>query len=147
MRLFYTLLVFGFALQIVAFLFWAFELFPLINYPLGDVSSVTATFSITPFDLAFTGVGIVGIGLAWMLLKQNANAIYALLIWGIGTIIPVVRNFFLVIPNTLAALIPPETNPNPALFPINPFVMVIALIFGFAAYWFLFELVTQRNIG
>lgn len=147
MKLFWTLLVFGLAFQLGAFLFWAFDVCPLITYPMGDVQTVTSTFSIDAFDLMFTGAGIVAIGLAGLLLRQGTYAVYAMLIWAIGTIIPVVSNFFLAIPNVLGALIPAETNPNPELFVVHPLVFVIVAVFAFAAYWWLFELVTQRPSG
>jgi len=145
---FETLLVFGVAFQIVAYLFWAFDVCPFIEYPI-SVDSIQNSFTITPFSLMFAGAGAAAIGLAAMLLRAGTYAVYAMLLWAIGTILPVVSNFFLAIPNTLGALMPflfsanAPSNPFPG--ETNPLFAVIIVIFTFSAYWFLFRLVTQRN--
>lgn len=146
-RLFYTLLTFGVGFQLAAYLFWAFNICPLIVYPFGDsTSAINNAFNITVFDAMFTAIGAVGITLVSLLLRQGTYAIYAVLIWVLGTLLPIVKTFFLAIPNTLGALIPPQLNPNASVFPVNPIVVVISVVFGYAGFWFLMELAAQRDI-
>lgn len=144
-KLFVNALVFGVALQLTSYLLWAFNVFGgIISYPLGDVSSLNNIFSLSLFDAVIGVGGAAAIGLAALLLRQGTYAIYAMLLWGIGSMFKVIQTFFLVIPNTLGALIPPEANPNPAVFPVNPLIVVLAAIFLFAAWVYLFKLVIQR---
>lgn len=151
-RLFYTLLTFGVAFQLAAYIFWAFNVVPLVQYPFGDsTATMQNAFSITLFDGMFTALGAVGITIVGLLLRQGTYAIYALLIWVIGSLLPIVRTFFLTIPNTLGALIPNEVNPfydpaNPATIPLNPIIVAISVIFTYAAFWFLMELASQQRV-
>jgi len=146
MKLFINFLVLAVAIQIVCYLFWAFDVFGgLIDYPLGDISSLENTFSINIYS-ALIGVGGAAlIGLAALLLKQGVYAVYAMLLWGIGVMFSVVQTFILAIPNTLAALLPAATNPNPTLFPTNPLIIVISMFFAFGAWMYMFGLVIQRE--
>ena len=146
MKLFINFLVLAVALQVVCYLFWAFDVFGgLIDYPLGDISSLENTFSINIYS-ALIGVGGAAlIGLAALLLKQGVYAVYAMLLWGIGVMFSVVQTFILAIPNTLAALLPASTNPNTALFPTNPLIIVISMFFAFGAWMYMFGLVIQRE--
>ncbi|MFA5365148.1 MAG: hypothetical protein WC325_08225 [Candidatus Bathyarchaeia archaeon] len=148
MKLFIAFLVFAVALQSVCYLCWAFNVFGgLIEYPLGDVSTLQNVFSV---DLTFSvlvGIGgAVGIGLAMLLLKAGTYAIYAMLLWAIGVMFNVFQTFVLVIPNTIGALLPESTNPNPALFPINPIIVVISIFFAMGAWLYFFSLVIQRDV-
>lgn len=146
MKLFYSALVFGVALQLTCYLFWAFNFFgDIITYPLGDVSSLSNVFSIDSYGVLIGLGGAMAIGLAALLLGQGKNAIYAMLLWGIGSMFTVVRTFFLVIPNMLSSIFTPETNPNPELFAINPLVVAIGLIFIFGGWMYMFGLVVQRD--
>ena len=159
MRLFYTLLVFGISLQIAAYLFWAFDVFGgLIKYPI-DLVATTDWFSLKNFQWQFLmGVGgAVGIGLAMLLLRQGTYALYAILIWVMGVFLPFTSGFFLAIPNTIGALIPPDiwnmTNPlaheenGIMVYPTHPLMVVIVLLFAFSAWIMMIELLTQRNIS
>jgi tellurite resistance protein TehA-like permease len=69
-----------------------------------------------------------------------------MLLAGIGMVIGPIQAFILAVPNTLALLLPAATNPNPSLFPENPIITVVKLLFVFGAYWFVFSLVVQRDI-
>jgi hypothetical protein len=80
-----------------------------------------------------------------LLLKQGTYAVYAMLLWAIGVMFNLISTFLLVIPNTLSALLPASTNPNPDLFPVNPLIVVIVLIFTFGAWWYMFGLTIQRD--
>lgn len=145
-RLFLEILPFGVALQITCYLAWAFNIFGgLIQYPLGDVASIQSVFSIDVYSVLLGVGGAAIIGVAALLLKPGTYAIYAMLLWGLGTAFRVIQTFFLAIPNTIGALIPPETNPNPALFAVNPIGVVITVVIGYAAFWWLFSLVIQRD--
>lgn len=146
-RLFMELLPLGVALQIVCYLLWAFNVFGgIVEYPLGDVSSIQSVFSIDAFSLLLGVGGAAIIGVAALLFKPGVYAIYAMVIWGVGTALKVVQTFFLAIPNTIGALIPPETNPNPAVFATNPVAVAVTVIIGYAAFWWLFSLVMQRDV-
>jgi len=146
MKLFINALVFGVAVQVVCYLFWAFNFFGgLISYPLGDVSALSSVFSIDVYSVLIGVGGSLAIGLAALLLRQGTYAIYAMLLWAIGSMFKLIQTFFLAIPNTLASLIPPESNPNPALFPVSPFIVVIGIVFAFGAWMYLFGLVIQRD--
>lgn len=157
MRMFYTLLVFGISLQIASYLFWAFDVFGgLVKYPV-DIATTMSWFSLEKFQWQFLmGVGgAVGIGLAMLLLRQGTYAIYAILIWVLGVFLPFTSGFFLAIPNTIGALIPEDiwnlTNPFGAdangSYPTHPLMVVIVLIFAFAGWIMMMELLTQRNIS
>jgi hypothetical protein len=74
-----------------------------------------------------------------------------MLLWGIGTAFKVIQTFFLAIPNTIAALVPNDINPFPpdpitGVYPTNPIAVAVAVIVGYAAFWFLFSLVIQREV-
>ena len=156
MRMFYTLLVFGISVQIAAYLFWAFEVVPGIAYPV-SMENTMNWFSLETFQWQFLmGVGgAVGIGLAMLLLRQGTYAIYAILIWVLGVFLPFTSGFFLAIPNTVGALIPETfwnaTNPfgvdATGSYPTHPLMVVIVLIFAFAGWIMMMELLTQRNIS
>lgn len=147
MRLFYSLLTFGIAFQFACYLFWAFDVTGgLINYPI-DLAVMNNAFAITPFTMMFLAGGAVGIGLAALLLRQGTYAVYAILIWAAGVFLSITAPFFLAIPNTITGLLSPlldVTNPFATGTP-HPFIVVIGAIFGFAIWWFIMELVTQRN--
>lgn len=146
MKIMVNFLVLAIALQLVSYLFWAFDSFGgVIEYPLGDVSSLENMFSINTFSVLIGVGGAVGIGLAALLLKQGTYAIYAMLLWAIGCMFSIIQTFILVIPNTLSALLPASTNPNPALFPVNPLIVVVSVIFAFGAWMYFFGLVIQRE--
>jgi hypothetical protein len=146
-KLFISALIFGLSLQITCYLFWAFNFFGgLITYPLGDVSSLTEKVFVLNVNSGLLAVvGMSAIGIAAFLLKQGTYAIYAMLIFAIGCMVGVVQSFFLAIPNTIGALFPPETNPNPTAFSVNPIIIAISAIFVFAAWMYFFGLVIQRE--
>jgi hypothetical protein len=145
-KLFINAIVFALAVQLTCYIFWAFDIFGgMIKYPLGDITAINGIFNIDAYTALIGIGGAAAIGLAALLLRQGVYAIYAMLLWAIGTMFGVVRSFVLVIPNTVGALLPPSTNPNPALFSINPLVVVISSIFAFGAWMYLFGLVIQRN--
>jgi hypothetical protein len=112
----------------------------------GSISTMTSWFNLSPFNLLFTGATAAVVGVAALLLRQGTYAIFATLIAALGMIITPISAFIMAIPNLLGALLPASTNPNPALFPINPIIIVIGLIYAFAAYWFIFGLVVQRDV-
>ena len=146
-KLFINALVFGIALQMVCYLFWAFDVFGgLVVYPISNMSSMTSWFDISAFSILVGIGGSIAIGIAGLLLRQGTYAIYAVLLWAIGNFFPFVRDFFLTIPNTISALIPAATNPNPSLFPINPIMIVVSSIFAFGAFMYMFGLVFQREM-
>lgn len=139
------ILLFGFLFNCVLWIFSAFQVDPQVQVGV-SLTDWTSWFNLSPFNLMFaTGTAAV-IGVAALLLRQGTYALYAMLIAGITMIIGPIQNFIMAIPNTLSLLIPASTNPNPALFAENPILIVIRLIFAFAAYWFIFGLVIQRDI-
>jgi hypothetical protein len=147
-RLFYDMMVFAIAIQLVAYLLWSFNFFGgIIQYPFGsaaDLNNLSNTFSLTSFN-ALLGIGGAAlIGLAALLLRQGTYAIFACLLWAIGAFFNIVKGFVLAIPNTVAALLPSSTNPGTGL---NPLQVVIGFIVLFAGFMFLFELVIQRNVS
>jgi hypothetical protein len=153
-KLMINFFVFALAAQIVCYLLFLFDVFGgMIDYPLGDVTTMQSVFAIDTYSVIIGAGGAVGIGLAALLLKQGVYAVYAMLLWGIGTLFSVVRTFITVIPNTLAALIPKETNPlaytngvfDPSSTAIHPFIVVIMLMFAFGAWMYFFGLVIQRE--
>jgi hypothetical protein len=144
------------ALQITCYLFGAFNIFGgLINYPLGDMSNFSNLFNFNITYLALVGGGgAVAIGLAMLLLKQGVYAIYAMILWAVGIVFDVFGKFVLAIPNTIAAIIPPQTNPfaytngvfDPSVSPLtNPFIIVIVFLFTFGAWWYLLGIIIQRD--
>jgi hypothetical protein len=149
-KLFMNALVFGIALQMTCYLFWAFNVFGgLVVYPISSASTMSGMagwFDISAFSVLVGVGGSIAIGIAGLLLRQGTYAIYAVLLWAIGNFFPFVRDFFLTIPNTISALIPSVTNPNPTLFPINPIMIVISSIFAFGAFMYMFGLVFQREM-
>ena len=150
MKLFYSMMLLTISIQLTSYLLWSFNFFGgIIQYPFGsatDLNNLSNTFSLTSFN-ALLGIGGAAlIGLAALLLRQGTYAIYAMLIWAIGVFFNVVKGFVLAIPNTVAALLPVETNPLGA-GAINPLQVVIGFIILFAGFMFLFELVIQRPVS
>ena len=150
-KLFVNALVFGLALQMTCYLFWAFDVFGgLIAYPIANsasMASLTGWFDISAFSILVGIGGSIAIGIAGLLLRQGTYAIYAVLLWAIGNFFQFVRDFFLSIPNTISALIPASTNPNPGLFAVNPIMVVVSSIFAFGAFMYMFGLVFQREMA
>jgi hypothetical protein len=145
-KLFISALVFGVALQVTCYLFWAFDVFGgIISYPLGDVSSINDVFSLNVNSGLLAIVGVSVIGIAALLLRQGTYAIYAMIIFAIGCMFEVFQTFFLAIPNVIGALIPVEANPNPSAFSVNPIIIAISAIFLFSAWMYFFGLVIQRD--
>lgn len=154
MKLFYSLLVFGLAFQITAYLFYVFNVCPFISYPMNlDMAN---SFSLTPFDLAFVIAGGAAITIVSVLLRVGTYAIYALPIWVLTTFIPVLKGFVTIIPNTLGAIFGgmlEAINPLPAGSSVNvlgvntsnPIIAVLIGIFGFGAFIFFLGLAAQRE--
>ena len=160
MKLFANTLYFGLSLQLAAYLLWAFQVFgPAINYPIqvniSTLFSVNGFFDLSAFNAIIGIGGASAIMLAGILTRTGTYAIYAVLLWGIGVFINFVKTFFLAIPNTIAALLPAESNPfayingvyDPALASTpNPIFIVISVIFAFGAFMYIFGLVFQREM-
>jgi hypothetical protein len=148
MKLFYSLITLGVGLQVSAYLFWIFNVCPFVTYPLGNVSELSTIFSITPFDLMFTGIGLAVIGLAGLLLRQGTYAIYAMILWVIGTLLGVIRTFFLAIPNTIGGILNLVTSSYAeAESYVVALTFVFSLIFLYAFFWFMLNVVAQRDVA
>jgi hypothetical protein len=153
-KLFYSLLVFGLAFQIAAYLFYVFDFCPYISYPMSlDIAN---SFSLTPFDLAFVVAGGAAITIVSILLRAGTYALYALPIWVLTTFLPILKGFVTVIPNTLGALFGEmleAINPLPAGTTVailgvnvsNPLIAVLIGITGFGAFIFFLGLAAQRD--
>lgn len=138
MRLFYTLLVFGLSLQFSAYLLQVFEICPSGSIPLGvGPDAIAATFSIEVVALLISGN--TAITIVALLLRQGTYALYAMLIWSLGVMLPIVRDFFLAIPNFITAMPIPSTVST-------PLALVVGAVFAFAGFMFFIELTTQRNV-
>ena len=144
MKLFYNALLFGVCTQLFCYISYAFHYLPL-NYPYGNITGLYGSggvFSITAFS-ALVGIGTAaGIGIAALLLKQGVYAIFAMLLFGIGIMFNFIGNFFLAIPNTIAAFI---SATGLTVAQTQPFLVVLSVIFAFSAWWFMFELIVQRS--
>ncbi len=148
-KFFTNLLVFAVAINCVVYLFGAFNVDPLVRNPM-NLSSFQSWFDLSPFNIMLTGATAAVIGLAAVLLRQGTYAIYAMLLWALGMIITPIRNFILAFLLLIGGWLRDSTNPFPAVngvYPPNPIVIVISLLFAFAAYWFIFGLVIQRDIS
>ena len=153
MRFFYSILLYFVALQVPAYLFMTFQIVPGIQYPFTLSNSL---FDFSVVGLAFTGLGASAILISSILLRQGTYAIYATLIWVVGTIFNPIKTFFLALPNTLMGLfgsIILQTDPsyNP-LYPTanlanNPIVVVLTYLVGFGIFWFFMEIIAQRNFS
>ena len=148
-KLFLNIFIFGLSLNIVIFLFGVFGVDPQVKMPFMDLSTWSSWFPVSAWEWLLTGAAIAGITLAAVLLRQGTYAIYALLIAALGLILKPVREFILAIPNAIGAWLPDSTNPLPpvgGVYPPNPITVVIIAIFSFAAFWFIFGLVIQRDV-
>jgi hypothetical protein len=142
------MLLFAVCLEASAYLIYVFGVFNgIIVYPFGnmsDLSTIQGWFSLNAYS-AILGIGGAAlIGLAGLLLRQGVYAIYAMLIWAIGMFISIVKDVILVIPNTIAAIIPASANPLSS--GPNPIQLVVGLFVIFAGFMYLFEMVIQRNV-
>lgn len=137
---------FGIGVQLFCYLFWAFNVFGgLIQYPLGnaaDINNLNNMFSINLWTALVGGAGVV-ISIAALLLRQGTYALYALLLFAIGVFFNVVKGFVLVVPNTIAALLPASTNPLGT--GTNPIAVVVGVIVLIAGFMYVFGLVIQRE--
>ena len=155
-NLMYNILVFGLGVEIVAGLLWSFNFFGgLVQYPFGSASdwlNLHNVFTPDAWMFLITGTGVV-VGVLALLFKQGTYALYALLIAALGVFYKVVVPFMMVIPNTIAALLPNSTNPNYTIvnglpvYGINPIQVAIGIIVGFAIFIFLLEFVIQRKVS
>lgn len=146
-KLFWSMLWFGICIQLAAYLTWAYQVFgDSVAYPISiDAPNILGVFSITPYTLMFCGAGAAAIGLGAIVTRSGTYALYAVLIWAIGCFITNVSQFFLAIPNTIGALLPASTNPDPGVFSVHPVVQML-VIFGTIALWVtLFGYAMQRE--
>jgi hypothetical protein len=147
-KMFWSMLWFGICLQLAAYLCWAYDVFGgNIVYPIAtDAPNIAGIFTVTPYTTMFMGAGAAAIGVAAIVTRQGTYALYVILVWCIGCFITNVSGFFLAIPNTIGALIPQATNPNPIAFPIHPLVQIL-VIFGAVTIWCtLFGFAMQRDV-
>ena len=152
-KMFTNILLFGLAVNSAIFIMAAFHFDPQYSIPFMNLTTWQGWFNFSPWNILFTSASIAGITLASILLRQNTYAIYALLLAALGLVIRPVYEFMTAIPTALGALLPNSTNPNytivngsPVYGP-NPLIAVILLIFAFFAFWFIFGLVIQRDVG
>lgn len=146
-KLFWSMLWFGICLQIAAYLTYAYRFFgDNIVYPITSTANILGVFSIDVYTIAFTGAGAAAITLGAIITRQGTYALYATLIWGIGCFIVNVKDFFLAIPNTIGALIPMDTNPDPSTYLIHPLVSVLAVFATIAIWCTLFGFAMQRDV-
>jgi hypothetical protein len=90
-------MIFWLALNLAAFSINASGIIP--NYsqePSYDPTSIASTFNITTLLALGAGIGIGG--LVAIVTKQNIWSIGAILVWSLGVLIPLVRDFFLGVP-------------------------------------------------
>ena len=142
-KLFTNILLIGLAINIVIYLFGVFKVDPQVTMPFTDLSTWQAWFPNTWADVLFTGAAIAGITIASLLLRSNTYAIYALLIAAVGVIIKPVGSFVIAFPMAIGSWLPKETNP---IYPLpNPITVVLTVVTTFAAFWFIFGFVIQRD--
>jgi hypothetical protein len=152
--MFVNVLILGLAISIVTYLFGVYNVDPNTHFPFTPLKAWTDWFSITPLGLLLTGAGAAVTGLIMLLTRQGTYAIYAMLITGLGLIIRPIQEIVTAIPTAISMWLPTSTNPlaytngvfNPNYTGLNPIVVVIDLIFLFAAFWFILTLVIQRDI-
>ena len=145
-KLFMNLLYLGLAVQLTAYLFWQVNFFgDLVSYPV-SVSNLYGSGSMISLNAYSMIIGLAGasvIGVGALLLKTGVYAVFAMLLFGVGVMFTFTQGFFLAIPNTLAAFLPASTNPVPGS--LNPILVVISIIFAFAAFMYFFGLCIQRD--
>ena len=147
-NLFYNMLVFGISLQLGAYVLWAFNFFNgYIVYPFGTYSQMMDLSNMFGLSWWSALIGVTGvfIGLMALLLRQGTYAIFAVLLFAIGVFFKPVSSFVLVIPNTIAALLPLSSNPIPGS--PNPLETVVGIIVVFAAFIFIGEMALQRKVS
>jgi hypothetical protein len=150
--LFVNVLLLGLAISIVTYLFGIYNIDPNTHYPFTPLKTWIDWFSIDPLGLLLTGVGAAVTGLVMVLTRNGTYAIYAMLIAGLGFIIRPVQQIVLAIPTAISMWLPDSTNPNftmvngSPVYGTNPLIVVIDLIFMFAAFWFIISLVIQRDL-
>lgn len=154
-KLFTSLLLFGLAVNIIIYLFNAFHFNPLHQTEFMDLTQWQNWFAPSVVNIAIFGGSAAAITVVSLLFRQGTYALYALLIAMLGIIIRPVGDIVLAVPNAIGNWLPPESNPlaytngvyNPASTAINPITVVIGLIYAFAAFWFLFGVVLQRDVS
>jgi hypothetical protein len=129
-----------------------FVLVPNLNIPAQynpvDISNLFS-FDVFKMNFLYAGLGILGAGIATMLLRQNTYALYALVIFAIGVVFPVVSKFVYAIPNMIDMILfmypafNPFANVGSGVFAgSNPFSLLFVGFGTFAAFWFLLDKVT-----
>ena len=154
-KFFTNLLLLGLAISIVTYLFGAFNFDPMVQSPFIDLNKWQGWFGIDIYNILFASAAAAVAGVTALLLRSGTYAIYAMLIAALGIIIKPVQDIVLAIPNAIGTWLPSSANPlaynngvfNPDYTGINPIIVVIKLIYIFAAFWFLIGLVIQRDIG
>lgn len=152
--LFVNLMLLGLAMSIAIYIFGVYNIDPQVHFPFTPLQNWTDWFSITPWGLLITGVGTVLAGLVAVLFRQGTYAIYAMLIAALGLIITPIQQIVTAIPTAIGMWLPAEANPlaytngvyNSSYTGANPIVIVLDLLFIFAAFWFIFGLVIQRDV-
>jgi hypothetical protein len=141
MRGFINMLFFMVALQSACFLLSAFQVFgPTLNYPMGNTSDMLQLknlFQLTPFTALMGIGGAASVTIIGILTRSGTYALYAVLIFAIGSFFPIAQYFFLSVPNTLGAIISSLglgstiVDPLIATFGLWVAVWVVLYLFGF----------------
>jgi hypothetical protein len=145
MRLFYSLLVFFISFQIIAYLFYVFNVCPYVSYPMNlDIAN---TFSINYFNI-FTAIGGgAAITIVAVLMRVGTYAIYALPIWVIATFIPIFGGFVTVIPNTFGAVFGTLLDAMNPTTGTNPIISSLIGVVSFAVFIFFLGIASQREFN
>ena len=154
-KFFTNLLILGLAMSIVTYLFAAFQFDPQVQSPFIQLSTWQGWFDINIYNILFASAAAAITGVTALLTRSGTYAIYAMLLTALGLIIKPVQDIVLAIPNAIGSWLPKEANPlaytngifDSTYTGINPIVVVIKLIYIFAAFWFILSLVIQRDVG
>jgi hypothetical protein len=147
LKAFYNMLFFAVALQSACFLMSAFKVFgPVLNYPMGDSSSLLSLksmFQLTPFTAIMGVSGAAAVTIVGILTRSGTYALYAVLIFAIGAFFPIAQYFFLAIPNTIGAIVA-ATGAGSDI--VNPLGVTLGLWVAVWIVLYVFGLFFQREM-
>jgi hypothetical protein len=151
MKLMYNIMFFALLVSLSAWLVDTFALVPTTLPAEYTPDSIMSMFSLNLFQNNFMYVGVgVAAGLAGLLLRQNTFALYALVIFGVASFLPILSNIIYALPRMIDTIMVmyPEYNPfaNAGMLSgTNPYSLFLAAIAGFAAWIFIMDMISGRQ--
>jgi hypothetical protein len=144
MKLAYSAITALVSLQLAVYLLESFNMLAPFTFTSPPDPNIAGVFSLSAMSLALLGGGAAAILLVGgLLLRQGTYAIYALLLYGLGVLIPQIQGFITAIPRMFellkgAGLVIPDAY-------LSIIIGFFTAIIAYGAWWLIVGVITQRE--